>query len=108
MKDLGYTIADVPGVLDDAIKEIKNVAELNTWGAKASEQYARLRTEIKQLRATGKKEEAISKRDEYNHLVHFVFQLWEGALTYEGVIRREMYFATYLARALMKSEKTAE
>lgn len=105
VKNLGYKSSDVLDVVDKAIESIKNMVELNTVFSKMSDQFNRLETEISQDRATGKVDEAIAKRENVARLQEFFFQMWEAAMVYDSMIRREMYFATYLARAAKKCMK---
>lgn len=106
--ELGYsTVEDVKSVLDDVLKEMDSIVELNTWCSKLSEQYNRITTEISHLRAKREVDAAIERRKEASNALEFFFQIWESAIVYERVIRHEMYFATNLAKALNKCEASS-
>ena len=105
VSDLGFKTSDVAGVLDIVIGEIRGLAELNAWAYKAGMQCKKLETEISQLYATGDNEKADEQRETLSRAGWNFLDLWEAALTYERLVRREMYFATYLSRALLKSAK---
>ncbi len=100
---LGWNASDVVKVIDTVIAEIKSIEELNTMFAKMNEQINRLFTQISQDRAVGNVDDAIAKRVNVANLQSFFFQLCEAAYMHEILIRREMYFATYLARAAKQS-----
>ena len=102
VKSLGYTSKDVLPVIDKAIASIKSIEELRTTYSKMNEQFNRLTVQISHDRAEGKVDEAIAKRESVARLQEFFFQICEAAFIYDTMIRREMYFATYLGRALKK------
>ena len=100
--DLGWTGADVIKIIDTSIKEIESTITTHSLIGKMVVQMQAVDKKIELLRAENKVLEAIDMREQIARLQEFFFQIMEACNVYETMIRRTMYFATYIGRAARK------
>ena len=99
VKNLGFKGSDVAGVIDDYIEIINSVADLQGMFARIVSNISKLEQKQSFTRASGDTEKAAEIREAIANMEQFWLTLMETAYAYEDMVRRGMYFATYLGRA---------